>query len=51
MHKKKLIGTSLAVQQLRLRACTAWGAGLIPAWATKNQQATWHGQKKPKNYK
>ena len=37
------LGTSLAVQRLRLRAFTAEGAGSIPGHGTKIPQAAWHG--------
>ena len=40
-----VLGTSLAVQWLRLCASTAGGMGLIPGWGTKMSHATWHGQK------
>ena len=39
------IGTSLAVQWLRLCASTAGGTGSIPGRGTKIPHATWHGQK------
>ena len=39
------MGTSLAVQCLRLCASTAGGIGSIPGWGTKIPHAAWHGQK------
>ena len=41
-----ILGSSLAVQWLRLRASTAGGAGLIPGQGTKIPHAVWHSQKK-----
>ena len=41
-----IIGTSLAVQWLRLHTSTAGGAGSIPGGGTKIPRATRHGQKK-----
>ena len=40
-----MLGTSLAVQWLRLRASTAGGTGSIPGWGAKIPHTTWHGQK------
>ena len=42
------LGTSLAVQRLRLRASTAGGVGLIPGRGAKIPHATRHSQKKKK---
>ena len=42
------MGTSLAVQWLRLRASTAGGMGSIPGQGTKIPHAALHGQKKEK---
>ena len=42
------VGTSLAVQQLGLRALTAEGPGSIPGQGTKIPQAARHSQKKKK---
>ena len=42
------LGTSLAVQGLRLCASTAGGAGLIPGQGTKILYALWHSKKKKK---
>ena len=39
------LGTSLAVQWLRLHASTAGGMGLIPCRGNKILHAMWHGQK------
>ena len=39
------LGTSLAVQRLRLCASTGGGASLIPGWETKILQAAWSSQK------
>ena len=39
------LGTSLAVQQLRLRASTAGGTGPVPGRGTKMPHAMWHIQK------
>ena len=47
-----MVGTSLAVQWLRLHASPAGGTGSIPGQETKIRQAAWCGQKqtnKPKN--
>ena len=38
------MGTSLAVQWLRLHASTSGGAGSIPGWGTKISYAAWHSQ-------
>ena len=35
MQRWKTLGTSLAVQWLRLHSSTAGGVGLIPDWRTK----------------
>ena len=43
------LGTSLAVQGLRLCASTAGGAGLIPGQGTKILYALWHSKKKNEN--
>ena len=43
--KWSILGTSLAVQWLRLHASTAGGMGSIPGGGTKIPQATGHGQK------
>ena len=45
IKKKEVIGTSLAVQGLRLCASNAGGAGLIPGRGTKIPHAARHGQK------
>ena len=42
---KKIAGTSLVVQWLRLCDFTAGGTGLIPVCRTKTLQDAWHGQK------
>ena len=42
------LGTSLAVQWLRLQAPNAGDTGLNPGWGTKILYATWFGQKKKK---
>ena len=42
------LGTSLAVQWLRLRASNAGGEGSIPGQGTKIPHAMWWGQKKQK---
>ena len=46
MHTSKIVspGTSLAVQQLGLRASTAGGAGSIPGRGTKTLHAARCGQ-------
>ena len=41
--KYRTLGTSPAVQWLRLRGSTAGGVGLIPGWGTKIPHAPWHG--------
>ena len=46
MIKKRVDGTSLAVQWLRLHAPTAGGVGSIPGWGTKILHALWCGKKK-----
>ena len=45
IFKKLIMGTSLAVQWLRLRASTAGGTGLIPGWGTKILHDAQRGQK------
>ena len=40
-----LIGTSLAVQWLRLRTSNAGGMGSIPGQGAKILHAVWHGKK------
>lgn len=40
-----MMGTSLAVQWLRLCRPNAGGTGLIPGQGTKNPHATWRGLK------
>ena len=40
------MGTSLAVQWLKLFASNAGGAGSIPGWETKIPHATWCSQRK-----
>ena len=47
---KKTLGTSLAVQWLRLCVCTAGGAGSIPGWGTKIPHTAQCGQKIKKNF-
>ena len=42
------VGTSLAVQWLRLHTPSAEGTGSIPGQGTKILHAVWHGQKKKK---
>ena len=42
------VGSSLAVQWLRLHASTARGTGSIPSWGIKILHAAWRGQKKKK---
>ena len=44
------LGTSLAVQWLRLHASTAGGVGLIPCWGTRILHAALRGQKKRYNH-
>ena len=44
--KLKGVGTSLAVQWLRLHLFTARGTGSIPGQGTKNLHVEWHCQKK-----
>ena len=47
LHLKKVtIGTSLAVQWLRLHTSTAGGMGSIPVQGTKIPYVSWHSQKK-----
>ena len=43
------LGTSLAVQWLRLCASTVGAMDLIPGQGIKIQHAAWHGQKKKWN--
>ena len=40
------MGTSLAVQWLRLRVSNAGSVGLSPGWGTRILHAVWRGQKK-----
>ena len=47
---KEILGTSLAVQWLGLRALTAEGLGSIPGRGTKIPQATQGSQKKKKKF-
>ena len=42
------VGSSLAVQWLRLHASTARGMGLIPGQGAKIPHTMWHGQLKKK---
>ena len=44
--KRYIVGNSLAVQWLGLRASTAGGTGLIPGRGTKFPHAAWHSLKK-----
>ena len=46
IHNSQDMGTSQAVQRLRLRASTAGGTGSIPGWGTKIPHAVLCGQKK-----
>ena len=46
--RKEILGTSLAVQWLRLRDSSAGGTGSIPGWGTKIPRAAWCGQKDKK---
>ena len=48
LYLRIILGTSLAVQWLRLFASTAQGMGLIPGQRTKIPHATKCGQKKKK---
>ena len=48
LHFKTVLGTSLAVQWLRLCTSIAGGAGLFPGWRTKILHASRCGQKKKK---
>ena len=43
-----LVGTSLAVQRLRLTASNAGGIGSIPGQGTKTPYASWQGQEEKK---
>ena len=45
----KTLGTSLAVQCLRLCTSTAGGTGSTPGWETKIPHAMWRGQKNNNN--
>ena len=45
IFKEEIIGTSLAVQWLRLHTSTAGDTGSIPGWVTKIPRAVQHGQK------
>ena len=49
ISSKRISGTPLAVQWLRLRASGAGGAGLIPDWGAAIPHATLHGQKNNNN--
>ena len=49
LFKFHLLGTSLAVQWLRLHASTAGGTGSIPSWGTKIPPASWCGQNNNNN--
>ena len=40
------MGTSLAVQGLRLCASNTEGMNSVPGWSTERPHAVWHGQKK-----
>ena len=40
------MGTSLAVQGLRLCASNTEGMNSVPGWSTECPHAEWHGQKK-----
>ena len=51
IKQKMGIGTSLAVQWLRLHASNAGGAGSIPSQGTKITHTAWSGPKKKKNRK
>ena len=44
-YSKLKLGTSLAVQWLRLCTSKAGGASLIPGWGTKTPDAAWRNQK------
>jgi len=44
------LGTSLAIQWLRLCASTAGTMDLIPGQGIKTQHASWHSQKKKKEH-
>ena len=48
MYKTVPVGTSLAIQWLRLQASTAGGVGSIPGLGTKLLHAAWHSQRKKK---
>ena len=43
-----LVGTSLAVQRLRLTASNAGGIGSVPGWETKIPYTLWRGQEEKK---
>ena len=42
---RSMLGTSLAIPWLRLRASNAGSAGSVPDWGTKIPHASWHCQK------
>ena len=44
--EKLNVGTSLAVQGLRLCASNTEGMNSVPGWSTERPHAEWHGQKK-----
>ena len=45
-----MVGTSLAIQRLRLCSPNAGGTGLIPDWETEIPHAARHGKKKKNVY-
>ena len=47
--KRKSLGTSLAVQWLRVHAPNTEGTGLVPGRETKIPHAAWYGLNKMKN--
>ena len=47
--KINVLGTSLAVQWLRLHVSNTVGTGSIPGQGTRIPQVAWHGQKKKIN--
>ena len=49
--KLLVLGNSLAVQWLGLRAFTSEGLGSIPGWGTNIPEAVWYSQKKKKKIK
>ena len=51
LFENHILGTSLAVQWLRLQAANAGGVGLILVWATKISHALRYGQKYKKKKK